>query len=52
MSELLPIFISFEVLIVPATTKLLVYVFGAFNRIWLDERAIVVVLVVPDGAKR
>jgi hypothetical protein len=34
------------------TTKLLVYEFGAIDLIWSDERAIVVTLVPPDGAKR
>ncbi len=52
MGDLLPIFKPFEVLIVPVTTKLLVYALGEFNRIWSDDRAIVVVLVPPDGAKR
>ncbi len=50
--DLLPIFKPVEMLIVPVTTKLLVCEFGAFNRIWSDERAIFVVLVPPDGAKR
>ncbi len=52
IGDLLPIFKPVEVLIVPITTKLMVYEFGAFGRIWSDERVIVVILVVPYGAKR
>ncbi len=47
-----PIFKPLAPFIAPETIKLLVYAFGELNRIWSDERAIVVVLVPPDGAKR
>ena len=45
-----PIFKPLFLFIEPVTTKLLVYEFGAFSRIWSDESAIVVVLVPPDDA--
>ncbi len=52
IGRLNPLFKPLLAFIEPVTTKLLVYELGAFKRIWSDERAIVVILVPPDGVKR